>query len=207
MSKLKLQIHPPVSPEAQALFVSITEMVGSRQLAHRVLEKVQQAIDGQTDREEHEALVGMLDKIFTAITTNTEEDPYDLGGYFVAIDEMIEKHFAGRVPGMQWSVQTASDQDLGFFVWLRDYQNIDPEVLAEDIFEAAEHNEPINEESRAQCATFIAEAFKSILVDAKNSKIQAAYWTNLVDKMLDDLHNSDFFGTEGQRDPRGDRRG
>jgi hypothetical protein len=31
-------------------------------------------------------------------------------------------------------------------------------------------------------------------------------WIDVVDDMLDSLHGDDFFGTEGQGDPRGDRR-
>lgn len=35
---------------------------------------------------------------------------------------------------------------------------------------------------------------------------QAAYFCGLFDELLDELSDIDFFGTEGQCDPRGDRR-
>ena len=32
------------------------------------------------------------------------------------------------------------------------------------------------------------------------------YWVEAVEQMLNDLQGEDFFGTEGQNDPRGDQR-
>ena len=53
--------------------------------------------------------------------------------------------------------------------------------------------------------------FLEILDAIKNDFIHASpedkeVWANTIDGMLDDLLRQDFFGTEGQSDPRGDRR-
>lgn len=118
----------------------------------------------------------------------------------------IDPDFASRL-GDDWLVKSSSDEVLGLFVWLRGYQDVDPKKLVEEIFEAAVKSNPIDYKTRSQCAMFIAESFKSILAEAWQSIDRTAYWTRAVDKMLDESLGGDFFGTEGQRDPRGDRRG
>lgn len=53
--------------------------------------------------------------------------------------------------------------------------------------------------------------FLEIIDVIKNTFINASpedkeVWANSVDGMLDELLRQDLFGTEGQSDPRGDRR-
>lgn len=50
------------------------------------------------------------------------------------------------------------------------------------------------------------QAFAELLKEPYMTEIRAeiAGWLN---KKLNTLHNADFFGTEGQCDPRGDHRG
>lgn len=50
----------------------------------------------------------------------------------------------------------------------------------------------------------IMDAIKDAFINA--SPEDKEVWANTVDGMLDDLLRQDFFGTEGQSDPRGDRR-
>ena len=51
----------------------------------------------------------------------------------------------------------------------------------------------------------IMDVIKDAFINA--SPEDKEVWANTVDGMLDDLLRQDFFGTEGQSDPRGDRRG
>jgi hypothetical protein len=200
------RVYPIDNPETTELWNKVCAAVQRQDLAGDILAMVQKSLDRQAARIEHDALTDMLEKIFEAVTKNIGEDTYDLGGYFMAVGDMVESHFADRL-GDDWLVKNASDEDLGLFVWLRSYQDVDPKKLVEQIFSAAEKNEAVDEKARSQCATFIAESFKSILTEARQSIAQATYWNHVVDKMLDELLGEDFFGTEGQRDPRGDRRG
>ena len=50
----------------------------------------------------------------------------------------------------------------------------------------------------------IMDAIKDAFINA--SPEDKDIWSSSIDGMLDDLLRSDFFGTEGQGDPRGDRR-
>ena len=54
-----------------------------------------------------------------------------------------------------------------------------------------------------------SEAFVSYILDLHKHKDKdgVKFACEEFDNMLDTLHNEDFFGTEGQSDPRGDRRG
>lgn len=203
---MKPHVYPIDTPQATKLWNKVCAAVQRQDLAADILAMVQKSLDDQAARIEHEALVNMLAKIFEAITNNIGNDSYDLGGYFIAIGDMVESHFASRL-GDDWLVKSSSDEVLGLFVWLRGYQDVDPKKLVEEIFEAAEKSNPIDDKTRSQCAMFIAESFKSILAEAWQSTDRAAYWARAVDKMLDELLGDDFFGTEGQCDPRGDRRG
>jgi hypothetical protein len=40
----------------------------------------------------------------------------------------------------------------------------------------------------------------------RNEEDEAEIWCDALNEMLDDLLEDDFFGTEGQLDPRGDHR-
>ena len=50
----------------------------------------------------------------------------------------------------------------------------------------------------------IMDAIKDAFNNANSEDKEV--WSSSIDGMLDDLLRSDFFGTEGQGDPRGDRR-
>ncbi len=54
-----------------------------------------------------------------------------------------------------------------------------------------------------------AEAFVEYILEnhKDGNKEGVSFACEAFDDMLDTLHNEDFFGTEGQCDPRGDRRG
>lgn len=45
-----------------------------------------------------------------------------------------------------------------------------------------------------------------IISEAQKDKTKEKFVSKLFNQMLDDLHGDDFFGTEGQFDPRGDCR-
>ena len=53
--------------------------------------------------------------------------------------------------------------------------------------------------------------FKKVLANierkfSEGDEDDKAAWVEALNTMLDDLHADDFFGTEGQNDPRGDQR-
>ena len=50
----------------------------------------------------------------------------------------------------------------------------------------------------------IIDVIKSTFINASSEDKEV--WASSVDGMLDELLHQDFFGTEGQSDPRGDRR-
>ncbi len=54
-----------------------------------------------------------------------------------------------------------------------------------------------------------AKEFVNYILELHKAKDKdgVAFACEEFDNMLDTLHNEDFFGTEGQSDPRGDRRG
>jgi len=50
----------------------------------------------------------------------------------------------------------------------------------------------------------VLEAITQQISESENDERQV--WFESLNEMLDELHSNDFFGTEGQNDPRGDHR-
>lgn len=50
----------------------------------------------------------------------------------------------------------------------------------------------------------VLEAITRQISESENDERQV--WFESLNEMLDELHSNDFFGTEGQNDPRGDHR-
>lgn len=52
-------------------------------------------------------------------------------------------------------------------------------------------------------ALIVLDNIKKLIIDNPDDVEE---WSSVLEEMLDDLHGTDFFGTEGQDDPRGDFR-
>lgn len=52
-------------------------------------------------------------------------------------------------------------------------------------------------------ALIVLDNIKKLIIDNPDDVEE---WSSVLEEMLDDLHGTDFFGTEGQNDPRGDFR-
>jgi hypothetical protein len=53
----------------------------------------------------------------------------------------------------------------------------------------------------------VATVLRRMAEQCEDDEADAAIYAEVTERMLDDLLNADFFGTEGQCDPRGDHRG
>ena len=54
--------------------------------------------------------------------------------------------------------------------------------------------------------TKLENIFNKLLEMAKEDEMEAEAVSQFVDEMLEEMLGCDFFGTEGQNDPRGDNR-
>lgn len=205
MSTKKPHVYPPASPEAQDLFDKMVRLM-SHNDAEKILRLVQGSLDSQASRIEHENLVEPLEATFTAIVKQAAEDPNDLAGYAEALAETLNDLLKQQL-GKGWEDLSSPAEVLGFFAWLQRYKDTDFEELADDVYTGVELQEETPESTKQLLREFLDEAFKNILAAARSSKKAAELWSGIVHKMLDKLLCDDFFGTEGQRDPRGDRRG
>ena len=52
----------------------------------------------------------------------------------------------------------------------------------------------------------VIQVLESIIAQVKNSEEDALVYAEELEEMLNYLQSEDFFGTEGQTDPRGDQR-
>jgi len=59
---------------------------------------------------------------------------------------------------------------------------------------------------KATIKTFKQVALKMIEMFEKEESKCKSFWVDSLNNMLDDMRDEDFFGTEGQCDPRGDNR-
>lgn len=73
-------------------------------------------------------------------------------------------------------------------------------IFNDDLTGDMEENMRCTETNFLEIMNAIKDAFNNASPEDKE------VWANTVDGMLDDLLRQDFFGTEGQSDPRGDRR-
>lgn len=205
MSTKKPHVYPPASPEAQDLFDKMVRLM-SHNDAEKILRLVQGSLDYQAARIEHENLVEPLEATFAAITKQAAEDPNDLAGYAEALAETLNDLLKQQL-GKGWEDLSSPAEVLGFFAWLQRYKDTDFEELTDDVYTGVELQEETPESTKQLLRDFLDEAFKNILAAARSSLEAAWQWYRIVHKMLDKLLCDDFFGTEGQRDPRGDRRG
>lgn len=53
---------------------------------------------------------------------------------------------------------------------------------------------------------WVQRVLQNLLFLVEKEEVDAGTLKQVLDDMLDDLLNDDFFGSEGQLDPRGDRR-
>ena len=58
----------------------------------------------------------------------------------------------------------------------------------------------ISKKNFKEVMSSIIEMFES------SSKEEQSIWVSCMNNLLDDMRDEDFFGTEGQTDPRGDNR-
>lgn len=59
---------------------------------------------------------------------------------------------------------------------------------------------------RTQTQQRVARVLENMMALNRSSKEDAAHFVNGLDDMLDEIRSNDGFGTEAQRDPRGDGR-
>ena len=59
---------------------------------------------------------------------------------------------------------------------------------------------------RTQTQQRVARVLENMMALNRSSKVDAAHFVNSLDDMLDEIRSNDGFGTEAQRDPRGDGR-
>ena len=140
------------------------------------------------------------------VVKQAADDPNDLAGYADALADTLNDLLKQQL-GKGWDDLSSPAEVLGFFAWLQRYKDTDFEQLADDVYTGVELQEETPEQTKQLLREFLDEAFKNILAAARSSKKAAELWSGIVHKMLDKLLCDDFFGTEGQRDPRGDRRG
>ena len=143
-----------------------------------VLEQVQKFIDCQQAEQQHQAAVRYLADIFTNLCARCAKSSEDCEGYVEALIAMVN-----RPNYVELNINDPRDYLPS------SYRAIHSVDAASQV--VASHPKRLTD---------------LILRFAKSSAEVASLWVGFVDHMLDELLGGDFFGTEGQLDPRGDRR-
>lgn len=203
---MKPHVYPIDTPHATELWNKVCAAVQRQDLAGDILAMVQKSLDEQDAAIEHDEIVERLTKIFAAITQRCTECSYDLAAYCGAFADIM----SGEREAADLERLTRCEADLGPFSWLRKYVSTDFAACADTLYEVdTGERTAAEEECRMLCLDFLSEATQNLLAMVAAGDVELAReWDRKVDTILDSLKSADgdFFGTEGQCDPRGDRR-
>lgn len=203
---MKPHVWPVDSPETTDLWNKVCAAVHRQDLAGDILAMVQASLDDQAAAIEHAEIVVRLTKIFAAIAKQCAESAGDLATYCLALVDLLGHALAVKCR-IAWSTIGHADAPP----WLKKYELTDFDACTDILYESLGSRDPVAavEASRVVCSEFIADLGNNLIVIAQGDRELARRWDSAVDQMLDDMQNEDgdVFGTEGQCDPRGDRRG
>ena len=173
-----IKVYPARTATHRKLQADIATAINHGCPANTVLEKVQKFIDNQQERQRHKAAVNYLSGIFVKICQRCADSPEDCEGYVEALMAMVNNQ--------NYIKLNINDP--------RDF--LPPNCRSISSIDAGN---PV-------VAGYPKRLTDLILKFASVSSEVAFLWIGFVDHMLDELLGEDFFGTEGQLDPRGDRR-
>lgn len=203
---MKPHVWPVDNAETTELWNELCAAVQRQDLAGDILAMVQKSLDDQAAAIEHAQIVERMTRIFAAIEKQCANSMGDLATYCLALVDLLNHALAVRCR-ISWSSLRKADAPE----WLQKYALTDFDSCADILYESLSSRDPASavEASRIVCSEFISDLGKNLIVIAQGDRDIASRWDSAVDQMLDDMQNEDgdVFGTEGQCDPRGDRRG
>lgn len=210
----------PIENDRQRILLGqILSALDNGCLAVDILHIVQRFLDKESADHKYRSILERLTDIFAKIIAACDADARDLAGYAAAFKGMFDELLYDRFlddenededqelphPDGWLFIQRVliSGQDLGDLAWLIKYQATNFENIMFTFEKPADADEKAY---HAVCMGLILDATANIVRLCNTSPSDATMWQDAVNDMLDELRCSDFFGTEGQCDPRGDNR-